>query len=77
MKETAEGNISSAGMRNGGEDSAFGHLQYQIIGEELQVLSMVLMPGQTIFVNEANIICCSDGLIKLHIRKKCCGELLE
>lgn len=51
------------------EDKIFKQFQYYILGKEQQVLNVVLAPAQTIYTDQNFIICSSDGLTKLPVKK--------
>ncbi len=58
-------------------DKIFKQLQYAILGKEQQVLNVLLAPAQGIYVDEAKIICCSEGLTKTRVKEPFCGEPVE
>ena len=52
-------------------------LQYSILGIDLQTLNVVLMPSQSLYVDEHNVVCCSDGLTKSAVQKPFWGQSSE
>jgi len=58
-------------------DKLFKQFQYVILGKEQQVLNVVLTPAQSIYVDEERVICCSEGLIKIKVKKPLWGDPLE
>ena len=59
------------------EDKVFKKFQYYILGQEKQLLNVVLGPAQSIYVDDNKIVCCSDGLTKENVKKPFWGEPKE
>jgi len=58
-------------------DKIFKQLNFKILGNANQVLNVVLFPGQALYVPDTQIICCSDGLKKLAVKRPLCEESKE
>ena len=64
-------------MEKQAEEKNIKPFQYSTLGKEKQVLNVVLAPGQAIYVNDTNVICCSEGFSKEKVKVPFWGEPKE
>eukprot|EP00826_Nyctotherus_ovalis_P052092 TRINITY_DN6561_c0_g1_i1.p1 TRINITY_DN6561_c0_g1~~TRINITY_DN6561_c0_g1_i1.p1 ORF type:complete len:156 (-),score=40.40 TRINITY_DN6561_c0_g1_i1:273-740(-) len=58
-------------------DKVFTELVFNIEGKANQVLNVVLQPGQDLYVSDSQVICFSDNLKKIAVKRPWCEENKE
>jgi hypothetical protein len=58
-------------------EKTFKEIQYSILGRELQTINVILLPSQSINVEERNVVCTNEGITRNNIHRPFCGEQVE
>ena len=55
-------------------DKIFKQVKFDIIGKTNQVLNVVLFPNQSIYVEDTQVICCSENIKKAQVKQGFCDD---